>query len=356
MANRERGKSEKGQAVRTFSAVLALAVCLGWGVPRARAAEECVMTGASAVRTVIPVGRAVGIKVFSDGVLVVGFSQVPAAQGNVIPAKSCGLREGDVITHINSAEVDTVEEVQEQLKEIGGEEMTIRAVRDGKTVQVTARAVKCSTDGVYKLGAWLRDSMAGIGTVTYYDPADGSFGALGHGVNDVDTAQLMPMERGGVLTATVTDVQKGERGSPGALHGDFQTDADIGTLTANTKSGIFGTLNNSEMAVLDPVEVATKQELREGDAIIYSNVAGDEVKAYTVKITKLFPNAEDGRDLMLKVTDKELLAQTGGIVQGMSGSPIIQDGKIVGAVTHVLINQPDTGYGIFIGNMLSAGE
>lgn len=345
----------KGQALRLLAvAVLGTALCAG--APGALAAEGQTVNGGTATRWVIPVGHTVGIKLFSDGVLVVGFSGVPAAEGSVTPAKSCGLREGDVITHINSTEVDTVEEVQEQLREIGGEEMSIRAVRDGKTVQVTARAAKCSTDGSYKLGAWLRDSMAGIGTVTYYDPQGGTFGALGHGVNDTDTAQLMPMESGGVLAATVSEVQKGKRGEPGALHGAFVTEADIGTLTANTARGIFGTLEDDSMAVLEPVAVAERGDLREGEAVIYSNVAGDEVRAYTVEITKLFPNAEDGRDMMLKVTDKALLEQTGGIVQGMSGSPILQNGKLVGAVTHVLVNAPTAGYGIFIGNMMAAGE
>lgn len=184
---------------------------LGQGGAAALAAEERSVAEREGPRMVVPVGRAVGIKLFSDGVMVVGFSQIPAAGGNVVPAKSCGLREGDVITHINAAEVDTIEQVQEELAKIGGEEMSIRAVRGGKTLQVTAQAVKCSADGSYKLGAWLRDSMAGIGTVTYCDPETGEFGALGHGINDIDTALLMPMESGGVLSANVTDVKKGAK-------------------------------------------------------------------------------------------------------------------------------------------------
>ena len=272
------------------------------------------------------------------------------------PAKTCGLREGDVITHINAAEVDTIEEVQAQLKAIGGEEMSIRAIRDGKTVQVTAQAVKCSTDGTWKLGAWLRDSMAGIGTVTYLDPETGEFGALGHGVNDVDTARLMPMETGGVLSATVDDVKKGKRGEPGELHGSFVLDRDIGTLTANTTCGIFGTMSDTGLAAMEPVEVARPDQVEIGPALIYSNVAGDEVRAYQVEITKLMPDARDGRDLMLKVTDPALLEATGGIVQGMSGSPILQNGRLVGAVTHVLVGDPTQGYGIFVQHMLKANQ
>lgn len=313
------------------------------------------MSGDSEVRTLVPVGRAVGIKLFSDGVMVVGFSQVPAAMGSETPARDCGLKEGDIITHINAAEVDTIEEVQEQLARIGGEKMSIRALRDGQQLQVTAQAVKCSTDGQYKLGAWLRDSMAGIGTVTYYDPATGAFGALGHGVNDVDTAQLLPLESGGVMAATVSDVKMGKRGEPGELHGDLELEEDIGTLTANTPRGIFGTLENgAELTGAQPVEVARPDQVKTGKALLYANVAGDEVRAYEVEITKLFPDATDGRDMMVKVTDPALLAATGGVVQGMSGSPLLQDGRLIGAVTHVLVNDPTQGYGIFIENMLAA--
>lgn len=304
--------------LRGFLAGAVLLGLLGQGGGWALAAEETrVMGTEKGPRMVIPVGRAVGIKLFSDGVMVVGFSQIPAAEGNVIPARSCGLREGDVITHINAAEVDTIEEVQEQLRRIGGEEMSIRAMRDGKTLQVTAQAVKCSADGCYKLGAWLRDSMAGIGTVTYCDPVTGEFGALGHGINDVDTAQLMSMESGGVLRASVTDVKKGVRGEPGELHGEFDTGADIGSLSANTCHGVFGTLAEKELLRLAPVEVARKDQVETGKALIYSNIAGDEVRAYEVELTKLFSNAADGRDMTVKVTDPELLKATGGIVQGM---------------------------------------
>ena len=318
----------------------------------AQAAWGDTVTGGDEVRRVVPVGRAVGIKLFSDGVLVVGFSQIPAAGGAVTPAKNCGLREGDVITHINAEEVDTIEEIQEQIRAIGGEEMSIRAIRDGKTVQVTAQAVKCSTDGTYKLGAWLRDSMAGIGTVTYVDPQTGEFGALGHGVNDVDTAQLMPMESGGVLSATVADVKKGKRGEPGELHGSFDLDRDIGELKANTTCGIFGTMSVDDLAKMEPVEVARPDQVEMGPALIYSNVAGDQVRAYQVEITKLMPDAQDGRDMMIKVTDPALLEATGGIVQGMSGSPIVQNGRLVGAVTHVLVGDPTQGYGILAQRML----
>ena len=328
---------------------------LGQGAP-AQAAEEAMTGGGDAPRLLIPVGRAVGIKLFSDGVMVVGFSQIPAAGGSVVPARTCGLREGDVITHINAAEVDTIEEIQAELAKVGGEEMSIRALREGKPLQVTAQAVKCSTDGSYKLGAWLRDSMAGIGTVTYYDPATGQFGALGHGINDVDTALLMPLESGGILSATVTDVKKGERGEPGELHGDFDLSADIGQLWANTCHGIFGTLAQADLARMEPLEVASAGQVETGEALIYSNIAGEEIRPYTVEVSKLHPDASVGRDLTVRVTDRARLEATGGIVQGMSGSPIVQNGRLVGAVTHVLVGDPTQGYGILAQRMLNTAE
>ena len=308
---------------------------------------------AASVRTVIPVGRAVGIKLFSDGVLVVGLSSIPTEVGSAAPAKECGLREGDIITHINSEEVDTIEQVQSLLQGLEGDKMSIRCLRGEKQLQMTAQAVKCTSDGEYKLGAWIRDSMAGIGTMTFYDPETGTFGALGHGINDVDTCRLMPLQSGGIMEASVTQVQKGTKGNPGQLKGAFEN-GDIGELWANTEGGVFGTLKDKELVEgLAALEVARPAEIKIGPATILSNISGEAVKEYAVEITKVIL-AEDGdtRDLMLTVTDKELLETTGGIVQGMSGSPIIQNGKIVGAVTHVLVNDPTTGYGIFLENML----
>lgn len=320
----------------------------------------CTMGGsvmaASDTQTVIPMGRAVGIKLFSDGVLVVGFSEIPTDEGKAAPAKDCGLKEGDIITHINSEEVDTIEQVQSLLQDLEGDQMSIRCLRGEKQIQMTVQAAKCSSDGTYKLGAWIRDSMAGIGTMTYYDPQSGTFGALGHGINDVDTAQLMPLQSGGVMEASVTDVKKGVKGTPGALQGAFNTTQDVGDLWANTDGGVFGTLADEALIKgLTPVEVAAPSEIQVGEATILSNITGETVEEYTVEITKVYL-ADDGdtRDLMLTVTDPRLLETTGGIVQGMSGSPILQNGKIVGAVTHVLVNDPTTGYGIFLQNMLNA--
>ena len=305
--------------------------------------------------TVVPVGRAVGIKLFSDGVVVVGTSEITTQDGTVNPAKDCGLREGDIITHINATEVDTIEEVTALLQELEGETMSIRAIRDEKQVQLTAQAVRCSADGEYKLGAWIRDSMAGIGTVTFYCPQTGTFGALGHGINDVDTALLMPLESGSILPATVSGVEKGQSGTPGVLRGVFDSDVTLGELDGNSTCGIYGTMTDTSWFNGQAVEVASRDEVKAGKATILSNVSGNQVEEYEIEILKVYPDSQDGgRDYLVHVTDPRLLEQTGGIVQGMSGSPILQNGKIIGAVTHVMVDDPASGYGIYIGDMLQA--
>ena len=306
---------------------------------------------------VIPLGRAVGIKLFSDGVLVVGLSSLDTPEGPAAPGRTSGLKAGDVITHMDGNEVDTIEEVQGHLAQHPGEKVTLQVQRGEESLQLSAQAVK-TTAGAYQLGVWLRDSMAGIGTMTFYDPESGVFAALGHGINDVDTAKMMPLGTGSIMGATVSDVKKGSAGEPGELHGDFDLTTDLGTLYANTDRGIFGYLEEGILSqALTPVEVAAREEVQVGEATILSNVAGDTVEEYTVEITHLYPESQgESRNLMLQVTDPRLLEATGGIVQGMSGSPILQNGKLVGAVTHVLVNDPTRGYGILAENMVQTAE
>lgn len=198
--------------------------------------------------------------------------------------------------------------------------------------------------------------MAGIGTMTFYDPQSGTFGALGHGVTDVDTGQLLPLDHGSIMDASVKAVKKGERASPGELKGDFDLTRDSGTLYANTECGIFGKLSAEDAAKIvgAALPIAKKDEVKTGKATILATVSGNETREYDIEIEKIYSPSGSTRNLLLHVTDEELLAQTGGVVQGMSGSAILQDGKIIGAVTHVLLDDPSRGYGIFIENMLSA--
>ncbi len=302
----------------------------------------------------VPVGHTVGIKLFSQGVMVVGLSDVVTESGEQSPARECGLQQGDIITHIDAQPVDTIEEVQTVLQESGGEEVELSISRQGRNLKAQTTAALCSRDGSYRLGAWIRDSMAGIGTVTYYDPNTGKFAALGHGINDVDTHLLIPLQSGGVMRSTVADVRAGEKGKPGELHGRFDLSRDLGSLYANTDQGVFGKLEEDVFGG-KPIPVAKPEEVQVGKATIRCNVSGDQVEEFEVEILRVYP-VSDGNDrsMMVQVTDPRLLEKTGGVVQGMSGSPILQNGKLVGAVTHVLVNDPTKGYGIFIDHMLAA--
>ena len=327
------------------------AVCLGCllALPFLSGGAQAACVGE--VKELVPVGQAVGVKLFADGVLVVDFPE------GVSSAKACGLKEGDMILAWNGTQINSTEHLQQLLAENGDAQATLSVQRGNKTITLTA-VPRAGEDGTYRLGAFVRDSMAGIGTMTFYDPQSGVFGALGHGVTDVDTGKLMPLDQGSTMEASVKAVKRGESGSPGELRGEFDLTRDSGTLYANTDCGIFGVADAENFACLPrgALPVAEKSEVKTGKATILSNVSGTEVKEYEIKIEKAFATSADTRNLLLRVTDEELLEKTGGIVQGMSGSPILQNGKIVGAVTHVLVDDAAKGYGILIENMLDAAE
>ncbi|MBS7218814.1 MAG: SpoIVB peptidase [Oscillospiraceae bacterium] len=351
-----------GRAAAGAAVLVLLLTCLlpgrimAWAAPDMPAAVAAAAVSVPGEK-VIPLGRAVGIKLFSDGVLVVGLSSIDTAEGPASPGRTSGLKAGDVITRIDQTEVNTIEEVQNLVAQKQDAPMTLQVRRDGSDLQLTARAVR-SQAGNYQLGVWLRDSMAGIGTMTFYDPQSGVFAALGHGINDVDTAKLMPLEKGSIMEASVSDVKQGKSGEPGELHGAFNLTEDLGQLYANTDRGIFGRLDGEQLTQgLEPVEVAARDQVHEGKAVIRSNISGEQVEEYSIEITRLYPETEgETRNMMIRVTDPRLLEATGGIVQGMSGSPIIQDGRLVGAVTHVLVNDSARGYGILAENMLRAAQ
>ena len=342
-------KNKRGERMNgTHRTTRAAALLLGFF---AAAMLACPSTRAAAdpVRELCAVGRPIGVKLFSDGVLVIGFSDGES------PAKDCGLKKGDIITALDGAELDSIEDLRACLNENGGGAAALTVKRGSRTLTLEA-APQQDESGEYRLGAWVRDSMAGIGTMTFYEPGSGAFGALGHGVTDVDTAKLLPLDHGSIMAASVKAVKKGERGAPGELKGEFDFSRDCGTLYANTDCGIFGRLSPQDAEVLGGKRypIAKRDEIRPGQAAILAAVSGSEAKEYAIEIEKVYPAADTTRNLLLRVTDEALLAQTGGVVQGMSGSPIVQNGRIVGAVTHVLLDDPGRGYGIFIENMLDA--
>lgn len=305
------------------------------------AAALSAQAAATAPSYLIPGGSTVGIKMYTQGLVITELVGGSAAA-------RAGLKKGDTILEADGKAVDSAQALTDCLR--AGRDVVLTVMRDGKRAEFLVSPSQ--TENGCRLGVYIRDSIAGIGTVTYYDPLTGAFGALGHGVNDLTGSRLLPLEKGFIVSSSVAGVKKGCRGTAGQLHGVFDVTQALGTVEKNTERGLFGTMatipNRTALPVADSAQVKT------GAASILSNVDGTTVEEYAVHIDKLYPNAENGRNLLLTVTDERLLEKTGGIVQGMSGSPIIQDGKLIGAVTHVLVNDPTRGYGIFIENMLEA--
>ena len=298
----------------------------------------------SAARLLIPVGQVVGLEVRENRVTIAGFdSRLGTA------AKEAGLKEGDRIVKIDDTDIHCTEDVRRAL-EISDGDIDISIVRG--TSQKELELEPAITPEGPKLGVFLRQGITGVGTVTYYDPDTHTFGALGHGVNDKG-GDLVAMSEGFAYRAQVDAVKKGKSGDPGQLMGSVTHREPIATLSKNTVQGVFGIADVPFRGEMLPT--AEVSEIRQGPAIIRSTIENGTVQEYSVEILKIYPHSgSDGRNLLLKVTDRRLLDTTGGIVQGMSGSPIIQDGKLIGAVTHVLVNDPTMGYGIFIENMLNA--
>ncbi len=310
-------------------------------------------------KMVVPSGEPFGIKMFTRGVIVVGMSDVPSDGQRQNPARDAGLELGDVILQIDGQEINGNQMVGDLVAQSDGEEMPMTVQRGEDLLQLTVLPVQSDSDGVWRAGIWVRDSSAGIGTMTYYDPAQGDFAGLGHAVCDVDTGEIMPLESGEIVGVDITGVSKGQVGAPGELQGSFVIGQDKGELVGNSETGLYGNMNGSTLWKLDAqaVPVATMSEISPGPATILSTVEGSEPKEYSVYIEKIDTSGSSNvKNMVVRVTDPELLATTGGIVQGMSGSPILQGGKLIGAVTHVFVNDPTRGFGIFIENMLESAE
>ena len=299
---------------------------------------------------VIPGGSVVGIELRAEGVIVSDLADVPTAEGTVRPAESAGIRPGDRIVALDGKATADGAAFLAAADALTGESVSVRLIRGQETLELTVQPVK-STKDRWQLGLWLRESVTGIGTVTYYDPATGDYGALGHGVS-LPEGTLMAIAGGAVSKAGVSSVVPGTRGKPGELQG-VPGGGVVGSILRNTPSGIFGVATET-LSQGPAVPVAAAGEVTLGPAQILSTVGPDGTRAYNIDISRITRGGDGTRQLTITVTDPTLLAVTGGIVQGMSGSPIIQDGKLVGAVTHVLVNDPTRGYGIFIENMLDA--
>lgn len=301
--------------------------------------------------TVIPVGKLVGIKLYTKGVLVVGMTEIEGKK----PYSETGIQEGDVITNINNKEIESTSELIECINESNGKELEITYVNEGETKECSITPVK-TEEGEYKIGLWVRDSAAGIGTVTFYEPETKSFVALGHGITDIDTSKLINITSGQLVTTKILSIVKGESGTPGKIQGTIENQKNIGTIYKNTNLGIYGEVEETSNLLLNysnTMEVALRNEIKLGEAKILCDIdENQENEEYTIEIVRKYENNNyDNKSMLIKVTDERLIEKTGGIVQGMSGSPIIQNGKFIGAVTHVIVNNPKEGYAVF-GDML----
>lgn len=298
-----------------------------------------------------PVGKQFGIKMFTTGAMVVGISDIQTDKGLLSPAKNANIKEGDIILSVNDQKIERNEDIANIISNSNGEQITVNLKRNDELLTVKLTPVLSNQDNKYKSGIWVRDSAAGIGTITYIDDKNMSFAGLGHGICDIDTGKIMPVGSGEICNVSIHNIKKGKAGSPGELIGAFTSDESIGLVKNNNQTGIYGKLTTT-FETQKSYPLAYKQEVKIGDATILCALQDETPKEYSIKITSIDYNPKsEVKNMTIKVTDEELLQKTGGIIQGMSGTPILQNNKIIGAVTHVLVNDSKKGYGIFAENM-----
>ena len=307
----------------------------------------------------IPGGEAVGVALQTKGVLVVGTSDLGGDSG-ASPARLAGIRPGDILLQLGGQQIESTTHLSELVANGGGKPMMLQVLRDNQPMQVSVTPKRDQSGGGFRLGIWVRDTTAGVGTLSFYDPATGAYGALGHAITDADTGQPLSVRQGQVMHADIVDVQKGKRGTPGELKGSFLRENNImGDIVKNTNFGIYGKMNNAPTNTLYPsgLPIGLMGSVRTGPATILSSVDGGGMKEYQVEIVQANRQSSPApKSMIIKVTDPELLEKTGGIVQGMSGSPILQNGHLIGAVTHVYVNDPTQGYGLYIEWMLKQAD
>ena len=305
--------------------------------------------------TVIPLGTAIGMKLYTKGVLVVGMSQINTDNNEKTkPYENSGIEQGDMILAINNKEVSNTDELIGEVNNSNGNSIKIKYLKNNETLETSITPVKSKNE--YKIGLWVRDAAAGVGTLTFYEPSTNSFMALGHGISDIDTEKIVEISNGELITANIVSIKKGEKGKPGEKKGTIDSGNKIGEISKNTNLGVYGNVTNKSYLGIDSnneMEVATRSEIKEGRAQIICQLDNNEKNKYNIEIEKIYTmNNEDNKSMLIKVTDEELLNKTGGIIQGMSGAPIIQNGKFVGAITNVLVNDPTQGYAIFADMMI----
>ena len=304
--------------------------------------------------TVIAGGNVIGMKLNTEGLVVVSLEEFTTRDySKAKPYSGKNIQRGDMILSVNGSKIENIDGFIEEIQRTKGSNLVLEISRNNNKFKETFNAEVDRNDGKYKLGIWVKNVTSGVGTVTYINPKNNEFGALGHGINDIDESNLLRINGGKAYDAIVLYVNKGKKGKPGEIRGAMSEDNLFASISKNTRCGIFGVLDEDVEVPSSQYEIGLKNEVVPGDATILCTVEGKECKEYKIKIEKAnYNNTLDAKDMVIRITDKRLLEKTGGIVQGMSGSPIIQNGKLIGAVTHVLINDPTRGYGIFIENMM----
>ncbi len=301
---------------------------------------------------VIPVGKIIGLKLYTNGVLIVGMSEIENVNHQKErPYENLNIQEGDTILKVNDLEIQTIENLQKEINKSDGKNIDLTILKEDGTIETSnIKPVKVSNTE-YKLGLWVKDAATGVGTLTYYEPNSKSFAALGHGITDSDTDKLIDIDSGNIVTSKIVSIQKGEQGKPGEIRGSIINQPTIGKVYKNTEFGIYGeltNLSNIKFNYSNKLKVALRGEIQEGNAKVLCSLDGNETEEYNIKIEKIYKdNNEDNKSMLIEVTDKNLINKTGGIIRGLSGAPIIQNGKFIGAITNVLVNSPTKGYAIF---------
>jgi len=306
---------------------------------------------------IIPCGKTVAVRIQTDGIMVLGTGVVNGADGKIHEPSKGILQSGDLILALNGEEIHTTQQLIETIAQSPTKPAKMKVKRENEIIETWVQPVKSEDEKTYKLGIWVRDSTQGIGTITYIDPITMRYGALGHGITDIDTKQIMPVRKGTIMETEITSIRKGEKGTPGELSGTIIETAEtiLGSVEVNTNQGIFGVIEPTQRNRIQDIAfpIGLQHEVEEGPATIRTNISGDKIEEFTIEIQKITRyNDNSAKGMIIKITDSHLLNETNGIVQGMSGSPILQNGKIIGAVTHVFVQEPSKGYGIFIENML----
>lgn len=300
---------------------------------------------------VVPVGKAVGMKLYTEGVLVVGMSEINGKK----PYENSGIQEGDAIIEINNEQIENTNDLIETVNKSNGKTVEVKYKRNEQTITTSIEPAKVN-ENEYKLGLWVRDAAAGVGTMTFYEPSSGMFAALGHGIADIDTSELINIESGELTTTNILSIVKGQKGTPGEIRGTIENSESLGSIYKNTSFGVYGKVqskNKLDINNMEEMDVALRDEIKTGKAQILCELENGKTEKYDVEIKKVYlNNNENNKSMVIKITDEKLIEKTGGIIQGMSGAPIIQNGKFIGAVTHVLVNDPTVGYGVFADIMI----